>query len=411
MELVTTTGFAPGDGRGGAHGPATREQIVLLPRLGLLAVADASGGGDDGRAGARLALELIRGHVERNEDVIGRFRRHPTPELRHRVLGLIEDGFSRAAQELFAFARRRNEVLVTLDVLLLLETEAFIGHVGDGRLYLVRRGLVHQLTVDHSRGDDVIQFGEPSAEERDPAAESSTPSGSDRRFTRGLGPQPRVRVESLCMELAAEDRFVVCASSLHRAVPEAILHTRLISEHLDRLGNALVNDAGSAPVLVAAAQLGSGEPFTADSARARLAILAPMPLFHHCTERELRSVAQATHPRRLPAGTVIFEEGQPGTELYIVISGRVDVVKGGATIATLGPGSNFGEMAMLDDPVRSATARAAEDTELMVISRQAFFALLRGNPPLAVKMLWNLLLRLSSNLRQTSARVAELESK
>lgn len=405
MELVTTTGFAPGQGRT----PASRDQIVLLPRLGLLAVADAPSGGDDGRAGARLALELVRSHIERNEDVIQRFRRHPTPELRHQVLGLIEDGFTRAAQELFAFARRRSEVFVTLDVLLLLETEAFIGHVGDGRVYLVRRGLVHQLTVDHSRGDEVVQFGEPAGEERD--GTTPDPPTGDRRFIRALGAQPRVRVESLCMELALEDRFVVCAAPVHRGIPEGILHTRIISEHLDRLGPALVLDAGPMPVLAACAQLGSGEPFTADSAQARLAILAPMPLFHHCTERELRAVAQATHPRRLAAGTVIFEEGQPGTELYIVISGRVDVVKGGATIASLGPGSNFGEMAMLDDPVRSATARTAEDTELMVISRQAFFALLRGNPPLAVKMLWNLLLRLSANLRQTSARVAELEQR
>jgi hypothetical protein len=282
---------------------------------------------------------------------------------------------------------------------------------------------VHQLTVDHSRGDEVLQFGEPGSAEResvgqDPAGPEAVGQGAiesapigDRGFVRALGPEPRVRVESLCMELALEDRFVVCAASLHRAIPEAILHTRLTGEHLEQLGTSLVADAGTVQVLAACAQLGSGEPFTADSAQARLAILAPMPLFHHCTERELRSVAQATHPRRFAAGAVIFEEGQPGTELYMVISGRVDVVKGGATIASLGPGSNFGEMAMLDDPVRSATARAAEDTELMVISRQAFFALLRGNPPLAVKMLWNLLLRLSANLRQTSARVADLETR
>ena len=63
------------------------------------------------------------------------------------------------------------------------------------------------------------------------------------------------------------------------------------------------------------AQIGSGEAFTADSAQARLALLAPMPLLAHCTERELRVVAQATTPRRYAAGAVVFEEGDDGTEL------------------------------------------------------------------------------------------------
>lgn len=399
MELVTASVSSTGEG----PDAATPDQVVLDPRLGLLAVADAPGGGDDGRAGARLALELVRQHVERNDDLLQRFRRNPTPELRQRILTTIEEAFARAAQELFAFARRREGVLVTLDVLVLLDTEAFIGHVGDGRVYLVRRGLVHQLTVDHSRGDDVRAFSEPHGEEREPLSAEAP------RSTRSLGPQPRVRVESLCMELAPEDRFIVCAAQLYRALPESILHTRFTSEHLARLGSALVADAGRTPVVAACAQVGSGDPFTPDSAQARLAILAPIPLFAHCSEKELRSVAQATHPRRFPRGAVIFEEGQPGTELYLVIQGGIDIVKHGQTIAALGPGSNFGEMAMLDEPSRSATAIASADAELMVISRDAFFALLRGNPMLAVKILWNLLLRLSAHLRQTSARLAELE--
>jgi CRP-like cAMP-binding protein len=136
-----------------------------------------------------------------------------------------------------------------------------------------------------------------------------------------------------------------------------------------------------------------------------------MPLFTHCTERELRIVAQATNPRTFPAGAVLFEEGQPGNEVFLVISGLVDVVKGGKVIAQLGPGSTLGEMAMLDEPVRSAMARTLDQTELMVITRQSFFAMLRANPMLAVKILWNLNLRLSASLRQTSARLAELENK
>ncbi|MCB9668762.1 MAG: cyclic nucleotide-binding domain-containing protein [Alphaproteobacteria bacterium] len=397
MDLVTSSVFSPG--KGGTT--AWLDQVLLLPRHGLLAIADAPSGGADGRAGIRIALETVRTHVERNEDILQRFVRTPAPELRKRILAVVDEAYARAAQEIFAFARRRQGIVITLDVLLLLEHEAFIGHVGDGRVYLVRRGLVHQLTVDHSRGDEGAVF------ERGQEVEQAT--AGDRKFTRALGPHPRVRVETLCMELTHGDRFIVASSHLHRSIPENILNTRLVSEHLDGLGPALVSDAGSSPLVAACAQLGSGEPFTPDSAQSRLAILAPMPMFAHCNERELRTVAQATRPRRFPEGTIIFEQGHPGTELYLLISGSVDIIKDGQRIVRLGPGSNFGEMAMLDEPSRSASAMAAAETELMVIPRDAFFAMLKGNPMLAVKILWNMLLRLSANLRATSKRLADLE--
>jgi len=393
MELVTSSVFAAGSG----DSRAFLDQILLEPRHGLLAVADAPGGTADGRAGIRIALDTVRTHIERNEDILQRFIRTPAPELRKRILGVIEECYARAAQEIFAYARRRKGVLVTLDILLLLEHEAFIGHIGDGRVYLVRRGLVHQLTVDHSGGEDSAVFAGSAAQ------------AADRSFTRALGPQPRVRVESLCMELVHGDRFIVCGSQVHRTIPENILNARFASEHLDGLGPALVSDAGSAALVAACAQLGSGEPFTPDSAQSRLAILAPMPLFAHCNERELRSVAQATRPRKFPDSTIIFEQGHPGTELYLLIAGAVDIIQNGQKIVTLGPGSNFGEMAMLDEPSRSASAVASGETELMVIPRDAFFAMLKGNPMLAVKILWNMLLRLSANLRRTSKRLAELE--
>jgi serine/threonine protein phosphatase PrpC len=405
MELVTTSVFSPGATTDAVY----LDQVLVEPRLGLLAVADAPSGGDDGRAGVRIALDAVRRHVERNADIIDRFRAHPAAELRTRILQIIDEAFARAAQEVFAYARRRRGLLVTLDVLLMLEHEAFVGHVGDGRVYLVRRGLVHQLTVDHSRGDEAIVFDRPDDEARteEAPAEAATSAGG-RSFTRALGPLPGVRVESLCMELMTDDRFVACTAHLHRGLAESALHGILVGESLTGLAPALISAANGKPVVAAGAQLGSGEPFKADSARSRLAILAPMPLFAHCTERELRAVAGATRPRRFEAGVVLFNEGDTGEELYLVISGKVRIERKGQVLILLGPGSNFGEMAMLDEKTRSATAVSTEDCELMVIHRDAFFNLLKGNPMLAMKILWNMLLGLSVRLRTTSTKLAEL---
>ena len=96
--------------------------------------------------------------------------------------------------------------------------------------------------------------------------------------------------------------------------------------------------------------------------------------------------------------------------MYLVVAGQVAVTKDGRELVQLGPGANFGEMAMLDEPQRSATVIALEDTELLLITRDAFFKLLKRDPTLAVKVLWNMLLRLSAHLRATSEKLSRLEN-
>lgn len=398
MELQTATVVSPGSRPGTVH----PDQVIANARTGLLAVADVvSPPSDDARAATRIVLEGVRAHVDMNEDILKRFRQAPSAELRSRILAILQEGFTRSATELFAYARRRGDLRVTLDVVLVVGSEAFVAHVGDGRVYLVRRGLVHQLTVDHVHGDEPLlaDLGE------EPGPATHVPA--DRSSVRVLGPNPAVRVESMCMELAEHDRFVLVAQPACRAIPDGVLHHHLVSEHLDRVGAALGRVAPEPPLLAVAAQLGGGEPEVLDGGRSRLAVLAPMALFAHCTERELRIVASATTPRRFAAGTTLFEEGAPGTELYLVISGSIDILHDATVVAQLGAGSTLGEMAMLDAPRRSATAVAHDDTEVMIISRESFFALLKGNPMLAVKILWNMLLRLSAHLRTTTEALAE----
>ncbi|MCO4744669.1 MAG: cyclic nucleotide-binding domain-containing protein [Proteobacteria bacterium] len=398
MELVTARILTSGEGRPRVH----PEQVIDHPELGLLAVTDAPGG----RAGQalpakRIALEAVFNHIRKHKDVLDRFREQPTSELRSRILELVEEGFTRAAQELYAFARRYDDLRVTLDVVLLLGHEAFVGHVGDGRVLLVRRGLVHQLTVDHTQA-------EASPSEAVPSEDGGASSTGNRASVRCLGPSPTVRVESMTMEVVAGDRFVVTTPHLYASLSSSDIQSALIYEHLKNLPAAIPGLAPKRALALAAAQIGGGAPSGADAGRRRLALLAPMPLFTHCSERELREIASSTTPRRFHKGQSLFREGDPGTELFLLISGTVDIERGGSRIVTLQPGSNFGEMAMLDEPTRSAGAIAAEDCELLVISREAFFAMLRSNPMLAVKILWNMLLSLSANLRRTSARLSEV---
>jgi len=104
-------------------------------------------------------------------------------------------------------------------------------------------------------------------------------------------------------------------------------------------------------------------------------------------------------------GEVIFNEGDKGNAMYIMQSGKVDVIKKTGkeevVLATLEPKSFFGEMALFGDPHRSATIRAAEDTKIIVITKEILDSQFENVPEWFVSMLKTLVGR----LRETNKRI------
>lgn len=122
---------------------------------------------------------------------------------------------------------------------------------------------------------------------------------------------------------------------------------------------------------------------THDEMMNRVLLLRDVPLFDAIAADQLLPLAQVSRRRSVVADTVIFEEGQPGFELFLVLEGRVAIEHDGRTVAELGRRECFGEMAILDDGPRSAAARAIEDTELLLIHRDDFDNMLDIAPGLS----------------------------
>jgi CRP/FNR family transcriptional regulator, cyclic AMP receptor protein len=100
--------------------------------------------------------------------------------------------------------------------------------------------------------------------------------------------------------------------------------------------------------------------------------------------------------QEVPAGTVIFEAGSTGNEMYGVIEGEVDLRLGNGAVVKLGPDETFGEMALVDSSVRSATAVAASDVKLAVINKRTFLFLVHETPTFALQVMSSLASRLRS---------------
>ena len=102
----------------------------------------------------------------------------------------------------------------------------------------------------------------------------------------------------------------------------------------------------------------------------------------------------AKETRDVPAGTVIFEAGSLGDEMYGIVSGKVELRTPDGRIFTLGPDESFGEMGVVDSSPRSATATAAEDTSLAVIDKKRFLFLVGETPTFALQVMANMAERL-----------------
>jgi CRP-like cAMP-binding protein len=104
----------------------------------------------------------------------------------------------------------------------------------------------------------------------------------------------------------------------------------------------------------------------------RVALLRGGWLFSECTDDELERIAALTHAIRVPAGHAVVREGDEGSEFYMIVDGVHRVTVEGEPVAELGPGSFFGEMALLDGGERVATVTAVTDAELLVLHRDEF---------------------------------------
>jgi CRP-like cAMP-binding protein len=144
----------------------------------------------------------------------------------------------------------------------------------------------------------------------------------------------------------------------------------------------------------------------ATSSEETIALLHGVPAFSTLGEEDLARVAAVVVPRSFKAGEVVFHEGDRSDTCYVVRTGHVRAVRehsGGRllTLATLGPGDIFGELAIFDEEERSATVETLEDSEVVAILAGDMRRLLRDHGDIAVK----LLAALSRRLRETNERL------
>lgn len=122
--------------------------------------------------------------------------------------------------------------------------------------------------------------------------------------------------------------------------------------------------------------------------------LRQVSIFAELSDRELKKVLRLVTPVDVRQGKVLTREGEPGREFMIIVAGEAEVRRDDQTIATLGPGDFFGELAVLAGVPRTATVVAITDMTVEALNRREFSTLLDDNPRLAKKILLGAVRRL-----------------
>jgi CRP/FNR family cyclic AMP-dependent transcriptional regulator len=125
--------------------------------------------------------------------------------------------------------------------------------------------------------------------------------------------------------------------------------------------------------------------------------LRRVSLFADLTDHELDEVGRAATELSFPPGEVLVREGTVAHEMFVVVSGTLDVTRDGEHVADIGPGGIAGEMALLTHAHRNSTVTAKTDVDLIHIDGRSFSALLEDVPQIAVKMLPVVAARVAEN--------------
>lgn len=383
--------------------------------LHLYVVADGMGGHAAGEVASALAVQTVRDFVFAQRELLDGFSRGDID--RRRILALLEDAIGRACTAVHSQAEKdttKRGMGTTCSVLLLIATprgdRGFIAHVGDSRVYLARRGQLHQLTEDHSLVNELVRRGKIKRGEID----QSPYRDYKNAVTRAVGIYERVEVDTIDFDVLGGDQFILCSDGLIVHVPDAEIASVLQHSGSEAAADSLIQLANSRGghdnITTLVVRVGGGETPEVESRfrelNLKLERLRGMPIFRYLNYQELVRVLNITTVREVNVTETILREGTTGDELYILLEGRVALHKDDTFLTELVSGDHFGEMALVDREPRSATVVALEHTRLLSIRRKDFYDLVQSETQASVKLLWSFVQVLARRLRKTTSELS-----
>lgn len=386
------------------------DTVVALPEHGVFAVCDGCGGKAGGQLASGITSRIIADECVRLTQTFGDYRSSLDRELRTQILQQIARIYDQCSTEIYATAQSRPEVsgmATTAVSLTLMDASGFIGHVGDSRLYLVRRDKIYQLTEDHSFFQRLVNAGKLKPEDYDKFPYKHI-------ISRSVGSEPTVQTDTLFVDLLPNDIYVLCSDGVSDLIKPVEILSIAHYDGADRIVDKLVDlslergapDNASA-VAVHVEDQADSETRSMDFT-ARLALLSDIELFASLSDQELTKMLRIVYEQQFGHGECIIQEGSRGDCLYVVAEGEVVISLRGTPLTVVTAGGHFGELSLVDQSPRSASAYAQGPCTVLRIDAADFYRLTQQEPSLSNKLLWVFLEGAARRVRELSGRVSEV---
>jgi len=187
------------------------DSYLVNEALGLFIVADGMGGHAGGDIASAEACDQVFAMVKRGTPTLDAFRAAPGPETAAAVRRVVEAAIQAATYMIFGIADQdpsRKGMGTTISCLLVVGGRAFVGQVGDSRVYVLRGGVPTQITEDHTLINAQLKAGHITPEQAKTATYGNV-------ITRAVGVSDHVQVDVFDFNVKVADRFILCSDGVH----------------------------------------------------------------------------------------------------------------------------------------------------------------------------------------------------
>jgi PPM family protein phosphatase len=361
-----------------------QDVVLCRPELSLFAIADGMGGHAAGDVAARTALAALEEHLSLPESrrQVKHYAREPNLDNRRAIFKLMAAAVAHANKTVMAAGEKHPEhkgMGTTLDMALLVGDRAFIAHVGDARIFLVRPSTVLQLTHDHTAYDSLRTSGK-----RVPAKQRKSP------LANSIGHKEGVAIDTLHVDLSAGECLVLCTDGAFSPIEgEAAFHAALRLEDAQHIGERLIESArladasDDASVITLLIQDRFVQHEGDAGARARdLDIVSHSPLVVDLPASDVLATLSAAVEIELEPGVEIPRAVASDRVAYIVLDGSIQTAAG----RILGTSAFLMAESLLDIPTRDALPKVHERARLLRIRHDDFVAVCSHDPQLAANL-------------------------
>ncbi len=384
------------------------EDNFLVDRsMHLYIVCDGMGGHLSGEVASASAVNITREVLQQNRSMLDAYRDNDGTVDEDDVRGVITQAIQTASYRIYERGMANPEqrgMGTTLSLMLLTDRRAFIGHVGDSRIYRLREGRLEQITEDHSLYNAMRASGADIDEVK--------LAGRLRNaVTRAVGVQDSVEVDTMTVALKPGDRYLLCSDGLSGYWEDdpADLQPLVVGDDLETICDGLIDAAnaqgGKDNITAVLIQLpGTEEMAESEAEFAHEEVLRRCPLAQGMTDRDVRTLHRWMKSVEHQAGTRFLQPGDAADSLMVVAAGEVLLTSDAGTTRLVRAGDVIGDVAVAVGGAHSVAMSVPDEGSvvLLVLDRTDLVRMPLHEPVIYARIMQNLSRALATRLDETT---------